>query len=373
MLRFRGWGNGAFVVLIPCILLTAFYQTWTWTFITVFYMTLLVMLFGRFLWQGKHIDVQQRVVHSEVIEGDKLDIEVTVKLRRAGMMWFGLQTADHRRMFFPGQKTHIHYRYTTNKLTLNRGKFELPPLVLEGGDALGWFSLKREFYQHETFWVYPRPELPDVYRSSWKHQAQLFSDNRSLWQWSRDGELRQFKAGDPLRYVDWKATARSENMYVRERPVWELNDGWIVVPDGGWGQRDTNKLQEKALRMAAALMTKGPFGLPGLLTCGRRNIRFVLPEEGTATERMRHLAEWNAASAMKLAAVLSDLRRPQYKQYRLLVITPRLSPALSKVLESYVPGMVWQLSSSTNDLRRLQQRGWVTIGPDEKVVDSHAN
>lgn len=103
---------------------------------------------------------------------------------------------------------------------VSRGFYRLGPAKLESGDLFGMFGSTREEPQSsQTITVYPKVvpvpwlELP---------AARPIGDSRtptSLWDDpSRPSGLREYRPGDPLRSVDWKATARHaahEKLFVR--------------------------------------------------------------------------------------------------------------------------------------------------------------
>ncbi len=102
----------------------------------------------------------------------------------------------------------------------SRGFYRLGPAKLESGDLFGMFGSTREEPQStQTITVYPR-----VVPVPWLTlpAARPIGDSRtpnSLWDDpSRPSGIREYRPGDPLRSVDWKATARhtsQEKLFVR--------------------------------------------------------------------------------------------------------------------------------------------------------------
>ena len=102
----------------------------------------------------------------------------------------------------------------------SRGFYRLGPAKLESGDLFGMFGSTREEPQStQTITVYPR-----VVPVPWLAlpAARPIGDSRtptSLWDDpSRPSGIREYRPGDPLRSVDWKATARhasQEKLFVR--------------------------------------------------------------------------------------------------------------------------------------------------------------
>ena len=102
----------------------------------------------------------------------------------------------------------------------SRGFYRLGPAKLESGDLFGMFGSNREEPQStQTITVYPK-----VVPVPWLTlpAARPIGDSRtptSLWDDpSRPSGIREYRPGDPLRSVDWKATARhasQEKLFVR--------------------------------------------------------------------------------------------------------------------------------------------------------------
>ena len=102
----------------------------------------------------------------------------------------------------------------------NRGFYRLGPAKLESGDLFGMFGSTREEPQSsQTITVYPK-----VVPVPWLNlpAARPIGDSRTptglLDDPSRPSGIREYRPGDPLRSVDWKATARhtsEEKLFVR--------------------------------------------------------------------------------------------------------------------------------------------------------------
>ena len=105
-------------------------------------------------------------------------------------------------------------------LAANRGFYRLGPAKLESGDLFGMFgSIREEPQSTQTITVYPK-----VVPVPWLNlpAARPIGDSRTptglLDDPSRPSGIREYRPGDPLRSVDWKATARhtsEEKLFVR--------------------------------------------------------------------------------------------------------------------------------------------------------------
>lgn len=94
---------------------------------------------------------------------------------------------------------------------VGRGEFHWPGLTLRSSFPFGFFVLSRQTPSVGTTWVYPalEPRAP-----AWPSEAVGSPDP------SRSGDdivaMRDYVVGDPLRSLDWKASARKGTWTVRE-------------------------------------------------------------------------------------------------------------------------------------------------------------
>jgi uncharacterized protein (DUF58 family) len=102
-------------------------------------------------------------------------------------------------------------------IALKRGYYMIGPARLESGDLFGLYQSRRdEARSGPPLIVYPRAvPLPWFFLPS----ARPVGDARSLVRlWAdpnRPNGVREYRPGDPIRSVDWKATARLQSLSVR--------------------------------------------------------------------------------------------------------------------------------------------------------------
>ncbi len=97
-----------------------------------------------------------------------------------------------------------------------RGYYRLGPARLSSGDLFGFFPAEREDEDYTSIIVYPRtytmPELGLAAERPFgerKGRDPIFEDP------SRTAGLRDYRPGDSLRRIDWKASARLQNLQSR--------------------------------------------------------------------------------------------------------------------------------------------------------------
>lgn len=94
-----------------------------------------------------------------------------------------------------------------------RGYYRLGPARVSSGDIFGFYPVERQEESYDSFVVYPKlytlPELglpPERPFGELKGRERIFEDP------ARIAGLRDYRPGDPMRRIDWKATARAQSL-----------------------------------------------------------------------------------------------------------------------------------------------------------------
>lgn len=97
-----------------------------------------------------------------------------------------------------------------------RGYFRLGPARVSGGDLLGLFASEKAIGDRDYILVYPRVvPLPQLGLPAVRPLGEVTSDARIFEDTSRPMGIRDYEPGDSMRIVDWKATARSQQLKAR--------------------------------------------------------------------------------------------------------------------------------------------------------------
>ena len=99
---------------------------------------------------------------------------------------------------------------------MQRGLYRLGPALIESGDPFGFLGVNKREPKLDDVLVYPRvvsldelgiPPIRPLGEA--REGIKIFPDP------SRPSGLREYELGDPLKTVDWKATARTQQLQVR--------------------------------------------------------------------------------------------------------------------------------------------------------------
>ena len=119
----------------------------------------------------------------------------------------------------------IRWTYTIRCNT--RGFYRFGPARMESGDPFGFYESERAYTQSDYLLVYPRvislPELglpPRRPLGETRGGIAIYQDPSRPW------GIREYQTGDPMKIVDWKATARMRQLHVR---VFEPSSTFTVI------------------------------------------------------------------------------------------------------------------------------------------------
>ena len=108
----------------------------------------------------------------------------------------------------------INWEYTIRCHT--RGFYRFGPARMESGDLFGFFESESVLRGNDYLLVYPRVvPLHDLGLPALRPLGELRGGIEIFQDLSRPSGLREYQIGDPLKTVDWKATARRQQLQVR--------------------------------------------------------------------------------------------------------------------------------------------------------------
>lgn len=224
---------------------------------------LLAAAAGLALARPPDIDVSVRLDRERALEGEEVELEVTVHARRA-VAWLDVEVrlpaglAERRRAGVdgPGALAAGATRTYRRRVACRRwGGRLVGHVTMRARDPLGFFTYRDETRRLLPLRVYPRPEaLRRLLRPA---ETQAFAGNE-VSRLKGDGiefaDIRPFEPGDRVRRINWRASARRGQLHVNEmRP--ERNADVVVFLDTFTDLPDPDGTSlEMTVRAAAALV-----------------------------------------------------------------------------------------------------------------------
>ncbi|MBV8083821.1 MAG: DUF58 domain-containing protein [Chloroflexi bacterium] len=260
-----------------------------------------------------------------------------------------------------------------------RGLFEFGPAKIESGDLLGYQTRGFVHTGVHKLIVYPKLlELEVPAPLSKRIVGQQAVNRVILTDPSRTIGVRSYQAGDPLRHVEWRASARQRELLVRVfEPSTELALAIFVnfrVPSFGWVNEEPPAL-EFAISLAASLARWGlerkyPVGLFGNGSCGEGGA-VRLPVSGDPRQLQRIMEVLAMASTSYQAGVadvlLKEASQLPFEASVVLIsgtFDARLLAAIDEVRRRR-PLTVWYVKGSDSPDLHLPGINIVTVAYDD--------
>ena len=152
----------------------------------------------------------------------------------------------------PGGNRRVAYRIRSE----HRGRFEIGPLALRSADPLGLFELSRAFTAQHTLTVVPRvqPLTAGTLGALWSGRGEGHAAYAAA-AGEEDIGVREYRHGDDLRRIHWRATAHhGELMVRREERTWH-SQCTILVDSRSGAHRGTGPAASYEWAVSAAAST----------------------------------------------------------------------------------------------------------------------
>src|SRR5579885_1915540 len=226
-----------------------------------------------------------------------------------------------------------------------RGYYEVGPTRLRAGDMFGFFPREARLDQPDRITVLPRLlELGEIALPVRRPFGEAKGGNRILEDQSRLAGVRDYRPGDPLKRIDWKATARRGTLQSRLYDpsatltlIVALNVDTFVHPWEGYDPL----LLERAISVAASIAARGDeqrFAV-GLVANASfpgadRPIRVAAGrDEGQLTRVLEALAMVTPFTILPPEELLARERRRLPFGASLALVAGYITPALAQQLE----------------------------------------
>lgn len=325
-----------------------------------------------FCYEGDEAEMHERIANDKALPLPWLRLEA---LLSSGLRFMhqdnlnitsGDRLQNHRSLFSLWGYTEIVRRHKVR--CVRRGCYDLETVTMSCGDLFGFSQTVRTERVDARLLVYPRPaalaELPLPWRG--------WQGDYAVKRWTVEDPflmtgVREYRRGDPLRSVHWKATARTGELHVREqgytadhRIMVLLN---VAVTEDMWGEVTDEALVEWGIRCTLTLVERGlSAGMPMGFGCNASSV----------DEPGRCIRIPAASGSLQLTDVLDGMAKLQLFQtvnfYELL----RLESEIPGDPADYVIVTAYMNDKLREHIRVLEEQGGrVDVLPLEKEMKRH--
>jgi len=298
-----------------------------------------VLLLLSWLWvryQGPLVELRRELRTDWAQVGDEL-VEHW-ELRNHGHLWvLWLEVGDGstlpgynaRRVVAAGPQGMDYW--ATTAVCRRRGRYRLGPLSLEISDPLGIFRYRRAEAGTREMIIYPPlVRLTTIERPRGQRGGVASAALLNILPTPNAGGLREYRPGDPLSFIHWRAVAHTGKLMVKEfdqeiaGAVWIVLDLSRAVHSGDGDMATVEIAVVLACSLANLMLSEGR--TVGLFT-GGATPRMVRPGRGRqhVWEFMSTLVDAQADGDTPLAGVLDELRSMVPGRHAIVVITPDAS------------------------------------------------
>jgi len=196
-----------------------------------FFWVLVSMPLVSFIWltlaySGKRIHLERKIIH-KVEEDDSLEIVLEIR-NKSLLPIFDVVFEDHLSCTYPRERQRFIMLDSLrlgsmDKLTYRcfcpqRGRYDIGPLIAYFFDPLGLFYFKETYPVYSELYVYPRTftirNFPVLNKgtSPWLglETSRISGDDDEFY------GVREYKRGDQLKKIHWMASARKNQLVVKE-------------------------------------------------------------------------------------------------------------------------------------------------------------
>lgn len=335
-------GAWKLVLLFVLLLLTFSYAMFQGGFVSwfLFYSFLPFGLYALAiaLYPMHRLIVKRALSSQEVSAGESLSIQLSVHIDTFFPLFF-LIVQDHlssslplkKYMLFPGFRKNIVVSQTFKHIP--RGEHVFQYVRLKIGDPLGLIEREVNLPLIDRIIVYPAYE-EIVYRpfSYQFDQGMTASNERVQRDTSMATGVREYQPGDRFSWINWKASAKRNEMMVKEFEQRKSHDVYILMdrfPDVRF-----EEIISFTATLAHAILRKG--AQTGFLSAGRNRVEYPIHGgEGQLQRIFYHLATVKADSKRPLEQVLDTEKGLVQQNYQLMLVTAKLNKRLIEKASFY--------------------------------------
>ncbi|WP_059174264.1 DUF58 domain-containing protein [Bacillus sp. FJAT-27445] len=333
------------------------------------------------------IEVERQLPKQEFVAGEPLKVHTIMKRERAFPLFYLLaeeKLSDSlmnavpmektKALLFPGFSKEVTFDYTIDELP--RGEHTFHTIKLKTGDLLGLIEKEKGTDSENKILVYPAyTEM--LYRPFENHYDQGAAASRERVQ--RDTTMatgvRDYQPGDRFSWINWKASAKRNEIMTKEFEQRQSHDVLIVMDCSP--ERRFEAIVSFTASIARAILKKG--AQAGLLTVSKERASFpIRGGEAQLQQIFYHLAKIQPACTVTIDTVLEAETFYTGQNMTTLIVTSNLTRALIEKAGNlgHKKGMVTvfliknEKESPTNEELALKAMG---IARGVRVILVHEN
>ncbi|RDU34762.1 DUF58 domain-containing protein [Neobacillus piezotolerans] len=283
------------------------------------------------------IIAERQLPKHEFVAGEPLKVRTILKRGKAfplfyllaeeklsGSLNHAVSHGQTKSLLFPGFSKELIFDYMIEELP--RGEHTFQSIKLKTGDLLGLIERETNSNSEDRILVYPAyTEL--LYRPFENHYDQGAAASRERVQ--RDTTMaigvRDYQPGDRFSWINWKASAKRNEIMTKEFEQRQSHDVLIVMdcaPD-----RHFEAIVSFTASIARAILKKG--AQAGLLSVSKERASFpVRGGEGQLQQIFYHLAKVQPACAVPIEAVLEAETFYSGQNMTMMIVTSSLTRSL---------------------------------------------
>ncbi|MEH7346261.1 DUF58 domain-containing protein [Bacillus sp. JJ1532] len=333
----KAWKLAALYLLI---LVTFSYAMFQGGFVSwfLFYSFVPFAIYALFLsfYRLHHLQVSRVFLKTEYNAGESIKVEITLKRKMSFPLFYIViedelgeqlrysQERNRTKSFlFPWFKKEINWDYQINDLP--RGEHHFQSIRVKTGDPLGLIEKEIHIQTDQKIMVYPAYEEL-IYRPLENHfdQGLTASKERVQRDTSMAIGIREYQPGDRFSWINWKATAKRNDIMTKEFEQRQSHDVFILmdcVPSGRF-----EAIVSFSASIIRAILQKG--AQVGFLSSSSERIAF--PIRGGESQQMQlfyHLAKVRDDSPVPIDRIL-EAEGFLLQQNNLMLITAQLTRSL---------------------------------------------
>lgn len=329
------------IVLFVLILLTFSYAMFQGGFVSwfLFYSFLPFALYALALslYSLNDFQVERQLPKTEFNAGENAVISLKIERKTAipllylviedvasDQLLYSKQGKKAKRFLFPGFQKEISLQYQIDRLP--RGEYFFKSIRISTGDPLGLIEKETHVQAESRMIVYPAYE-DIIYKPLAHHydQGMTASKERVQRDTSMAIGIREYQPGDRFSWINWKATAKRNDIMTKEFEQRQSHDVYILM-DCAPDSRFEAVVSFTATIVRAILRKGAQVGF--LSSAADRTVFPIRGGEGQQLQLFYHLAKIKDDSSVTVERVLEAENFLLQQNIQLMIITSQLSKAL---------------------------------------------